>query len=200
MKILRFERKITDMLPPLTEVPGGGVPMGIIADSAVNRNRHPVFIPDFAREDWTVEILPAIQISRLGKFIAPRFAHRYISGLTLCALLRPAVPSGETDSLFFDCALTVGDILPYNSEGTLTVEVEYAPLKNAAGETSRRELTLAPGTLDAGELIARASVYTTLKSGDLILPGSLGLTFPTTINRALSATINSLPTLSTRIK
>lgn len=201
MKILRFERKIEDALPPFREVPGGGIPVGLIADSAINRNRHPVFIPDFAAEGWILDILPAIRISRLGKFIAPRFADRYIDALTLCALLRPRVNDATPSSPgFFDCALTIGEFRCYNKEEQLSIRVESEPLKGAQGETGVSEIAIPAAALQAEELIARASIYCTLKSGDLILPGTLGLTLPATFNHSLRATINDLPSLSTRLK
>lgn len=250
MKILKFDRQIADPLPPFREIPGGGIPVGLIPDSAINRNRLPVFIPDFAREGWRVELWLAARISRLGKFIAPRFSPRYIDGLSLCALLSPAIPSGKSECesvagspslesgcgcrfgvgsnapdceiaapappLFFDCALTVGELLPFGQAGRqtemqagrqtemqtgdLAIATRFAPLRQETSETITDEMLIPAESLQAGELIARASVYCTLKSGDLILLGFTGLSYPATLNRSLEATVNSLPALSTRLK
>lgn len=180
------------------ETPGGGIPMGVVADSAVNRNRLPVFIPDFAREGWVLELLPGVRIARLGKFISPRFASRYLDGMTFCALLHPAGTAGGT--AFFDCALTVGEIRRYGNDEILKVTVESAPLKNSEGEVLRIEKEIPVKELNIEELIARASTYCTLKSGDVVLLGSMGLTVPVALNRSVECTVNSETVLATRMK
>lgn len=197
----------------MQEIPGGGIPAGLIADSAVNRNRRPVFIPDFARQGWMLEILPALRISHLGKFIAPRFARRYTDAFTLCALLRPQRAADDESfknlansplisdvAFFFDCAVTIGEPIPSFSEGTLLIRAESSPLAGSSGEPLAVEADIPVDFLMADQLISRASAYCTLKSGDLILPGSINITFPVSLDRSLTATINGLPILSTRIK
>ncbi len=51
-------------------------------ESAVIREHKPFFIPDFAqRFDYETEVI--VRINRLGKSIAPRFAHRYYDEVSL---------------------------------------------------------------------------------------------------------------------
>lgn len=205
MKILRFKRNIFEPLPPAMDAPCGGMEVELIADSATNRNRRPVFIPDFAREGWVIELLPAIHIARLGKFIAPRFADRYISGISICALLRPGSAEKE-GSILFDSALTIGEIQPYLKEAGMKIAGELEPLQAADvaddKQTDRGSVSafLTAEQLAAEEMVARASMYCTLKSGDIILPASVGISFPALLNHTLTATLNSIPTISTRLK
>ena len=51
-------------------------------DSAILKGGKPFFIPDFAeRFDYEAELV--VRISKLGKNIAPRFAHRYYDAVTV---------------------------------------------------------------------------------------------------------------------
>ncbi|HAO63855.1 MAG TPA: 2-hydroxyhepta-2,4-diene-1,7-dioate isomerase, partial [Porphyromonadaceae bacterium] len=46
----------------------------------------PFFIPDFAPE-FVLHPALAVRIDRLGKNIAPRFAHRYYQSASACAVV-----------------------------------------------------------------------------------------------------------------
>ena len=51
-------------------------------DSAILKDGKPFFIPDFTqRLDYETELV--VRICRLGKHIAPRFAHRYYDAVTV---------------------------------------------------------------------------------------------------------------------
>ena len=51
-------------------------------DSALLKDSKPFFIPDFSkRMDYETELV--VRICRLGKNIAPRFAHRYYDAVTV---------------------------------------------------------------------------------------------------------------------
>ncbi len=68
------------------------LPLTMGADSALVRQGFPCFLPDFARDGWELRLAPVLRVSRLGKWIEPRFAHRYIDAVTIAAILRPAPP------------------------------------------------------------------------------------------------------------
>ena len=52
------------------------------ADSALLKDRKPFFVPDFmGRIDYETELV--VRISRLGKGISQRFAHRYYDAVTV---------------------------------------------------------------------------------------------------------------------
>lgn len=51
-------------------------------DSALLKDSKPFFIPDFSKQvDYETELV--VRINRLGKNIAPRFAHRYYDAVTV---------------------------------------------------------------------------------------------------------------------
>ena len=119
MKIFRVNRRVGEWPREAEEAlrtpygaPLRALDVNVLADSAANRNNRPMFVPDFAREGWVVEVLPAVRIGRLGKFIAPRFAHRYIQDILLTAFLHqpdgdPVAPLAPLGGSFFFCRRVV---------------------------------------------------------------------------------------------
>ena len=93
----------------------------LMTDSAVVRPGTPLFLPDFA-VDWRLEIVPVAVISRLGKWIEPRFAHRYYTEVSLAARLVP--PQGAPCGAFeanFDGAIAPGHAVAAHSDGAFTI-------------------------------------------------------------------------------
>ena len=175
MKIFRVNRRVGEWPREAEEAlrtpygaPLRALDVNVLADSAANRNNRPMFVPDFAREGWVVEVLPAVRIGRLGKFIAPRFAHRYIQDILLTAFLHQ--PDGDPVAplaCLFDGALTLGDPIPnsafcnpHSSEassadaaaiyrapttGTLHIEASLAPLSYGAASPASDAAPLSRG-------------------------------------------------------
>lgn len=212
MKIFRIDRDIaewpeeaaTALLSP-EAAPLGVLPARLVADSAVIRNNRPVFIPDFAREGWVVDVRPAVQIGRLGKFISRRFAERYVEGFSLVACVRSegeSLPDALTDS--FDGAVTVGEMIPLPDNGYVTLRVAYTPLPAKGGRqeavTEEKAVEIDMETLRISDTVALLSRYATLKSGDLILPASVGLTFPVRLDYSLTGEVDGRAVLSLRVK
>ncbi|MCM1071303.1 MAG: hypothetical protein NC391_06670 [Alistipes timonensis] len=175
------------------------LPLTLGADSALVRPGFPCFLPDFAREGWELRLAPVIRVSRLGKWIEPRFAHRYIDALSLAAILRPAVPEaplasprhcGEAKAELppasprppflpiFDGAITPGLFtpLPEGLEAILAVK-GAAPIPFTLSD------------LRAAETLALISRSVTLKSGDLIIPAMFPAAFPAAIGLDIAASI-----------
>lgn len=212
MKIFRIDRDIADwpeeavtaLLSP-EAAPLGVLPARLVADSAVIRNNRPVFIPDFAREGWVVDVRPAVHIGRLGKFISRRFAGRYVEGFSLVACVRPegeSLPDALTDS--FDGAITVGEMIPVPDNGQVTLRVAYTPLPVRGGRqevvAEEKSVEIDMETLHMADTVALLSRYATLKSGDLILPASVGLTFPVRLDYSLTGKVDGRAVLSLRVK
>lgn len=140
-------------------------------DSAVIKTNKPFFLPHFATT-FTAKPALAIHIDRLGKHIAPRFAHRY------CMAVAPAIKvtaSGidipqqcEQQSALahgFDGALLLGDFDAFDtSEGingtTVTIGHNGATASSGSLETAG---------IDYSMLISQLSKYFTLKMGDILL-------------------------------
>lgn len=232
MKVIRADRMAGPLHPALAAaiadpeaVPLDLLRLQLIADSAIGRNNHPVFLPDFITADpgaWVVEVMPAVQIGRLGKFIRPKFAARHISAILLAGWVRPATAdSAAPITLLFDGALTRGvemslneifpaDSLPADSadscdvtSGTapLQIEAEYSPIRDASGENTKREsASIAREQIHAEDMVAFVSRFCTLKSGDIIIPASAGITFPVALDMRLRATLNGINALELRLK
>lgn len=232
MKVIRADRMAGPLHPALAAaiadpeaVPLDLLRLQLIADSAIGRNNHPVFLPDFITADpcaWVVEVMPAVQIGRLGKFIRPKFAARHISAILLAGWVRPATAdSAAPITLLFDGALTRGvemslneifpaDSLPADSadscdvtsgKAPLQIEAEYSPIRDASGENTKREsASIAREQIHAEDMVAFVSRFCTLKSGDIIIPASAGITFPVALDMRLRATLNGINALELRLK
>lgn len=224
MKVLRIDRQSGTWPCEAQEAIGQDVicplPVEMIADSAVNRNDRPVFVPDFAISGgWTLDILPVIHIGHQGKSIASRFAHRYVSGLSLAAQLHPA--SGSRFLPLYgaiDTAFTLGPALPLtirpehqpdndtklaptdtDSDRTpadcqeIKITVDYTPQPGSKHpfEPVSRELTVKLADLKIAETVELLSRFITLKTGDLLIPCTLGpaLSLPLHLDAALTATL-----------
>ena len=92
----------------------------VIADSALGRNHHPWFLPDFGI-DWTWHCAPALKISRLGKGVRPEFAGRYVEERTLAWI--PHTPDNPAAD-FMDGALVLGEWIPVGTDGLSPDECE----------------------------------------------------------------------------
>lgn len=227
MKVIRADRMAGPLHPALAAaiadpeaVPLDLLRLQLIADSAIGRNNHPVFLPDFITADpgaWVVEVMPAVQIGRLGKFIRPKFAARHISAILLAGWARPATADSATPiTLLFDGALTRGVEMPLNEifpadsadscdeisgNALLQIEAEYSPIRDASGENTKREsASMAREHIHAEDIVAFVSRFCTLKSGDIIIPASAGITFPVALDMRLRATLNGINALELRLK
>lgn len=232
MKVIRVDRMAGPLHPALAAaiadpeaVPLDLLQLQLIADSAIGRNNHPVFLPDFITADpgaWVVEVMPAVQIGRLGKFIRPKFAARHISAILLAGWVRPATAdSAAPITLLFDGALTRGEEMPLNEifpadslpadsadscdeisgNAPLQIEAEYSPIRYASGENTKREsASIAREQIHAEDMVAFVSRFCTLKSGDIIIPASAGITFPVALDMRLRATLNGINALELRLK
>lgn len=144
-------------------------------DSALLKDRKPFFVPDFmGRIDYETELV--VRISRLGKSIAPRFAHRYYDAVTvgidftardLQRQLREAGQPWEL-SKSFDGSAAIGEWMPKEQLGDpqtlhfhLDINGQTVQQGNAAHMTH---------TID--DIIAYVSQYFTLRTGDLIFTGT----------------------------
>lgn len=139
-----------------------------IADSAVTNTGKPFYVPDGVGKVEAC-LAPAVRISRLGKTVAPKFAHRYYG--EMAASLHFRLPDLEASLIAngrpgdaahsFDRALFVGEFFPFDSDSTFSLNLNGTPV------ASFRFSDLAK---DLDEIIAEISVLNTLKMGDMILP------------------------------
>lgn len=136
----------------------------------------PFFLPDWSNQiDYEVEIV--VHITRVGKHIAERFAHRYYDevsvGIDFTArdLQREAIAHGRPWSMAkaFDGSAAIGTWinkaeLGYPAEPiTFSLEVDGALRQQGSSEQMLHSID---------KLIAYISRYHTLKMGDIIFTGT----------------------------
>ena len=173
----------------------------LMADSSIIKTNKPFFVPHFA-QSFTGTPAIVLHIDRLGKHIAPRFAHRY------CLAIAPAIkvtardiameqPSSETSALAhsFDGALLLGDFEAIDPEVINSSEVTIERNGESAASGSLDALSL-----DFRQLIAQLSVYFTLKMGDMIVVELGKSNIEMTKGDTLHAAINQCQKLTIRIK
>ncbi|MDE7119169.1 MAG: hypothetical protein K2O10_01015 [Muribaculaceae bacterium] len=143
------------------------VDVSLIPDSALVTRGRPLFLPDFvAGGGWRLCVAPMFRIGRLGKFIEPRFAHRYVDGVGVCATLLPGGAGGvQTLEAAFDGSLVIGQFAPVESDSfsTSTIEIEAFGRHTAVG----------CGHIRLHDIIALLSRCSTLRTGDIVIPGLL---------------------------
>ena len=144
-------------------------------DSAVLPDKAPFVIPDFS-SDIHHEIEVIVKINKLGKYIDPKFAHKYYDeiglGIDFTArdvqnkLKEKGLPWEKAKA--FDGSAIIGDFLPKN---------EFISTENITFELTNNGQTVQKGNTvnmlwKIDEIIAYVSQFFTLKKGDIIFTGT----------------------------
>lgn len=144
-------------------------------DSAVLLKQHPFVIPEFS-EDIHHEIELIVKISKVGKYIEPKFAHKYYDEISVgidftardlqAKLKEKGLPWEKAKA--FDGSAVVGDFLPKSN---------FVSLENITFELKNNDITVQKGNSDMmlwniSELISYVSQFFTLKIGDIIFTGT----------------------------
>ena len=144
-------------------------------DSALLKDSKPFFIPDFSKQvDYETELV--VRICRLGKNIAPRFAHRYYDAVTVGIdftardLQRKYRAEGKPWELSkgFDNSAAIGDFVPverFKDVQNLDFHLDIDGSTVQKGNT--RDMIF-----KIDEIIAYVSQFYTLKIGDLLYTGT----------------------------
>lgn len=156
-------------------------------ESSVSRSGNPFFVPDF---DTEFEIFPSVvyRIGRLGKNIAPKFAHRYTDAFGLAAAvvavnrLKALRADGMpwTEAVCFDRSCLFGNLQPIdtlNNNGVFTFE---------CGDR-RIDYDMSALAVPVERVIAGISANTTLKNGDFVLAGLTPFGLTATLGCKLTA-------------
>lgn len=147
----------------------------ILSGATILQGGNPFFIPDFAKRFEARPSL-ALRICRLGKNIAPRFAHRYVDAVAPCInfiatdLLDSLRESGLpwTKAVCFDRSAAFGKYIPYDMD---SIDSASVGLRVTSGDGSE-ELLVWEGKdfrIPARDVISEISRDNTLKNGDVIL-------------------------------
>ena len=144
-------------------------------DSSILKNNKPFFLPDFSI-DIHYEVEVVIKISKLGKGISAKFAHRYYDEITLGIditardLQNKLRTSGMPWELSrcFDGAAPIGNFIPVTDRTNMAnldfrLEINDKVVQN--GNTSDMIFGI-------NQIIEYVSKFFTLKTGDLIFTGT----------------------------
>ena len=173
------------------------------ADSSLLKPGKPFFVPDFmGRIDYEAELV--VRISRLGKTIAERFAHRYYDAVTLGVdftardLQRKLRSEGLPWELCkgFDGSAAIGewvDKAKFLSVQRIGFRLSVNGETRQMGQTADMLYTIDP-------LIAYVSRFFTLKTGDLLYTGTPAGTGPVQIEDHLEGWLEDRKVLDLRCK
>ena len=144
-------------------------------DSSILKNNKPFFLPDFSTNiHYEVEVV--IKISKLGKGISAKFAHRYFDEVTLGIDItardlqkRQAAAGMPWEiSKCFDGAAPLGSFIPVTSITNMR-DLDFRLDIN--GKTVQESNT-SDMIFGFNEIIEYVSAFFTLKTGDLIFTGT----------------------------
>ncbi len=184
---------------PLAE---GPLVWDMLPDSCLLRSGNVLFLPDLTHRYEAVPTI-AVKIGRLGKSIAPRFAYRYVSEMTVALHIRDLTrlealrAAGLPWSMAwgFDRSLVIGNFIPVDNLTTLakiTLEVKDN-VSNVTFQSSGM-------TIDLPYVIEAISRDNTLKNGDIILPSLSPEGLVLQPGQLLSASLDGRPLLEVKIK
>ena len=172
-------------------------------DSSILKNNKPFFLPGFSSMiQYETEVV--IKISKLGKGIAQKYAHRYYDELTLGIDITARDIQNRNSSAGlpwelskgFDGAAPLGKFIPVSSAGdvnNLDFRLEINEKTVQSGNTSDMIFSI-------DEIVAFVSQYFTLKTGDLIFTGTPSGVGPLKKNDNLVAYLGKDPLLDFMIK
>jgi len=173
-------------------------------DSALLRNRHPFFLPEFS-DDVQYEAELVVRIGRLGKNIAPQYAHRYYDAVTLGIdftardMQRRARSCGNPWMLSkgFDGSAAVGDWITIDDlprsvqELGFELQIDGRPVQQGRAEEM---------IFKVDELVAYASSFMTLKMGDILFTGTPAGVGPVKVGNHLEGFLEDRKVLDINIR
>ena len=161
-------------------------------DSALLKDNKPFFLPDFSKEIHH-EIELVVKISRLGKNIEAKFAHRYYDeiglGIDFTArdlqrqLIEKGLPWEKAKA--FDSSAVLGKFIPKDELGDLGHLLFSLKRNGEVVQSGDSQLMIFP----FDTIIEHVSKYVTLKIGDLIYTGTPAGVGPVEIGDSLEGFI-----------
>lgn len=175
MKIICIGRNYADHIKELENERPDEPVIFMKPDTAVVQKQFPFIIPEFSNDvHHEVEVL--VKINKVGKYIDPKFAHKYYDEIGLgidftardiqAKLKEKGLPWEKAKA--FDGSAVVGDFLP---------KTEFADLQNINFELTNNGEVVQQGNTSLmlwkiDELVAYTSQYFTLRTGDIIFTGT----------------------------
>jgi 2-keto-4-pentenoate hydratase/2-oxohepta-3-ene-1,7-dioic acid hydratase in catechol pathway len=172
-------------------------------DSSILKNNKPFFLPGFSSMiQYEAEIV--IKISKLGKGISAKYAHRYYDELTVGIDITARDIQNRHSaaglpwelSKCFDGAAPLGMFIPVSSVSDLkNLEFRLEINKKVVQKGNTSDMVF-----DFNEIIAYVSKFFTLKTGDLIFTGTPSGVGPLKKNDNLVAYLGEERVLNFKIK
>jgi 2-keto-4-pentenoate hydratase/2-oxohepta-3-ene-1,7-dioic acid hydratase in catechol pathway len=172
-------------------------------DSAILKKNKPFFLPGFS-ENIHYEVEVVVKISKLGKGIEERFAHRYYDEITVgiditardlqSRYAKAGLPWELSKG--FDGAAPVGEFIPVSSIRDV-LDLDFSLDIN--GRTVQKSNT-SDMIFNINKIIEYVSGYFTLKTGDLIFTGTPSGVGKLNRNDNLVAYIGNQPLLNFMIR
>ena len=175
MKIICIGRNYTNHIEELKNERPTEPVVFMKPDSAVLLKQHPFVIPEFS-EDVHHEIEIIVKINKVGKYIEPKFAHKYYDDISVgidftardlqSKLKEKGLPWEKAKA--FDGSAVIGDFLP---------KTDFVSMENLNFELRTNGETVQKGNSSMmlwkiDELISHVSQFFTLKIGDIIFTGT----------------------------
>lgn len=175
MKIICIGRNYTNHIAELQNERPTEPVVFMKPDSAVLLKQHPFVLPEFSNEvHHEIELI--VKINKVGKYIEPKFAHKYYDeisvGIDFTArdlqdqLKSKGLPWEKAKA--FDGSAVIGEFVSKEQFASLD-DVNFELLKNGA-VAQKGNSSLMLWKID--ELIAYVSQFFTLKIGDIIFTGT----------------------------
>ena len=144
-------------------------------DSALLKDNKPFFLPDFSNNiHYEAEVV--VKISRLGKSIAAKYAHRYYKEVTIGIditardIQRRQIKAGHPWDLAkgFDKAAPIGTFIPLSEAG----QIDNLDFSLKINDKTVQESNTSDLIFGVDKIIEYVSKFYTLKTGDLIFTGT----------------------------
>ena len=175
MKIICIGRNYTNHIAELQNERPTEPVVFMKPDSAVLLKQHPFVLPEFSNEvHHEIELI--VKINKVGKYIEPKFAHKYYDeisvGIDFTArdlqdqLKSKGLPWEKAKA--FDGSAVIGEFVSIEQFASLD-DVNFELLKNGA-VAQKGNSSLMLWKID--ELVAYVSQFFTLKIGDIIFTGT----------------------------
>ena len=175
MKIICIGRNYADHISELNNERPDEPVIFLKPDTAILPKKTPFTIPEFSNDvHHEVEVL--VKICKVGKYISPKFAHKYYDEIGLgidftardlqTKLKEKGLPWEKAKA--FDHSAIIGDFLPKNN---------YSSLENINFELRKNSEIVQKGSTsmmlwNIDEIVSYVSQFFTLKKGDIIFTGT----------------------------
>ncbi len=169
----------------------------LMADSSILYPGRPFFLPDFARSFVAVPTI-VVRTGRLGKCIAPKFAHRYWDALSAGFTVRAVQGDDqrlEALDLAFDGALILGQWV--DAASCQALEAAVSMMVNGEQVACCRLCDMHHGLDD---LLAAVSSRCSIKMGDILITGDAGSGHVLAAGDRLAASIDGSPVLDVKVR